>query len=60
MKCPSCQLENPSDAMFCNKCGTKLEIVCPKCNKENQLGSLFCKKCGHNTFKRAEFKGSKD
>jgi len=48
MKCSKCQFENLEDAVFCNKCGAKIEIVCPKCNKENPSGSIFCNKCGHN------------
>ena len=35
MKCPKCQHDNPSDALFCNKCGNKLEIVCTACGKTN-------------------------
>ena len=48
MKCPKCQHENPSDALFCNGCGQKLELTCPECGKSNPLGSSFCNGCGHN------------
>src|SRR5215813_1436270 len=46
MKCPRCQHENPADAVFCQECGTRLEIACPGCGTANQLGAKFCKKCG--------------
>ena len=54
MKCPHCQFDNESDARFCNKCGSKLEIICPECGIANRLGSQFCKKCGHDLTKLAE------
>jgi ribosomal protein L40E len=52
MQCPECQSDNPADARFCNKCGSKLEIACPQCNKANPPGSNFCNECGHNLSKR--------
>ncbi|MHC4104384.1 MAG: AAA family ATPase, partial [Planctomycetota bacterium] len=48
MQCPECQSDNPADARFCNKCGSKLEITCPKCSKANPPDSNFCNGCGHN------------
>jgi class 3 adenylate cyclase/tetratricopeptide (TPR) repeat protein len=54
MKCPACQFDNEADAKFCNKCGSKLEIVCPECGKSNRLGSQFCKECGHNLILPSE------
>jgi hypothetical protein len=48
MKCPKCQFDNPSDAKFCNECGSKLELVCTQCSKSNTPGSKFCNACGHN------------
>jgi len=48
MKCPKREHDNPSDALFCNKCGTKLEIVCTECGKTNPPGSGFCNKCGND------------
>ncbi len=47
MKCPSCQFENPDDAIFCNECANKLEFLCPECGKANPPGSKFCNKCAH-------------
>ncbi len=48
MKCPKCQFDNEADARFCNKCGSKLEIICPECGIASRSGSQFCKECGHN------------
>jgi class 3 adenylate cyclase/tetratricopeptide (TPR) repeat protein len=47
MKCPRCQHENHGDAVFCQECGTRLEVACRSCGTPNQLGAKFCKKCGH-------------
>ncbi len=51
MQCPQCQAPNPADARFCNKCGSKLEIVCPQCSKSNPPGSNFCNGCGRKLVK---------
>ena len=31
MQCPRCQHESPADAVFCQECGTRLEVACPGC-----------------------------
>src|SRR5499433_1683621 len=46
MKCPRCQHDSAADAVFCQECGTRLEVACPACGTSNQLGAKFCKKCG--------------
>ena len=46
MRCRRCQHENPTDAVFCQECGGRLEASCPGCGATNQLGAKFCKKCG--------------
>jgi class 3 adenylate cyclase len=46
MKCPKCQSDNESDALFCNECGAKLGFACSLCGKVNPPGSKFCNKCG--------------
>src|SRR5262245_46174260 len=46
MKCPSCKTDNPSDAAFCEQCGSKLELVCPPCKTAVSPEARFCKKCG--------------
>jgi len=45
-KCQSCGSANPLDAVYCNKCSSKLKPVCSKFNSENPSGSTFCNKCG--------------
>ena len=46
MQCARCHHDNPSDAAFCQECGSHLEAACPSCGTPNQLGAKFCKKCG--------------
>src|SRR5215472_3883242 len=46
MQCSSCKTDNPSDAAFCEQCGSKLELVCPACKAAVSPGARFCKKCG--------------
>ena len=53
MQCPKCQFENPSEALFCMKCGTKLERKCPNCGAEYPEEAAFCMKCGTKLDVRA-------
>ena len=46
MQCPKCQHENPTEALFCMKCGTQLERKCPQCSAAYPEDVLFCMKCG--------------
>jgi class 3 adenylate cyclase/tetratricopeptide (TPR) repeat protein len=46
MKCLECQYDNPDDAVFCCKCGTKFETLCHGCGYQNPSESSFCCKCG--------------
>ncbi|MFQ6042391.1 MAG: AAA family ATPase, partial [Candidatus Poribacteria bacterium] len=46
MKCSNCSHENPEMALFCMKCGTKLQQVCPKCDAQLPPDALFCMRCG--------------
>jgi class 3 adenylate cyclase/tetratricopeptide (TPR) repeat protein len=46
MKCPKCQFENRESVKFCEKCGTKLELVCPNCGARIPLDREFCGECG--------------
>ncbi|MGO9059919.1 MAG: zinc ribbon domain-containing protein [Candidatus Binataceae bacterium] len=55
MRCPSCNYDNPADALFCMKCGTKVENRCPSCNTVNPADANFCRKCG-----RAKESGASD
>lgn len=43
--CIKCHKTNPDEAMFCEKCGTRLEIVCPSCG-EISVGNKYCTQCG--------------
>ena len=47
-KCQKCEADNPSEAVFCLKCGNKLEItlICPECETENLPEAKFCMECG--------------
>ena len=46
MKCPKCKHENRDGAVFCEKCGTKLQLICPNCGNELRPEAIFCDKCG--------------
>ena len=46
MQCPKCQHENPNEANFCMKCGTKLERKCSNCGADYPEEAAFCMKCG--------------
>jgi predicted ATPase/class 3 adenylate cyclase/ribosomal protein L40E len=44
--CTRCQAENPDQANFCLKCGTKLQAICPQCDTALPIDAMFCFKCG--------------
>src|SRR3984893_1452777 len=46
MLCVKCKYDNPADALFCMKCGTKVENRCSSCNTVNPADAKFCGKCG--------------
>ena len=47
MKCPDCEIENPSRANFCTGCGARLESICPNCGSDISPSHNFCSNCGH-------------
>src|SRR5713101_8302849 len=46
MRCTKCNYANPAVAIFCMKCGTKVENRCSSCNTVNPADANFCRKCG--------------
>jgi ribosomal protein L40E len=46
MRCTKCRYENPADALFCMKCGAKIEHRCAWCGTRNPNDANFCRKCG--------------
>src|SRR5215469_13394495 len=46
MHCASCNYDNPADALFCMKCGAKLENRCDSCKTLNPADANFCRNCG--------------
>jgi class 3 adenylate cyclase/tetratricopeptide (TPR) repeat protein len=53
VNCLHCQAQNPGDAVFCENCGSRLEVVCPNCGGATRLGAKFCKKCGQRLLEAA-------
>ena len=47
-KCPSCGAVNFGDAVFCEKCGVKIEKIdyCTKCGRKVEPDMDFCPACG--------------
>lgn len=46
--CPNCGATNNSDALFCEKCGTKIgkPNYCRKCGEKVERDMVFCPSCG--------------
>jgi uncharacterized RDD family membrane protein YckC/ribosomal protein L40E len=51
--CPVCRESNPSESVYCGKCGFKFldtgapdKKICPGCNSVNDPASQYCYKCG--------------
>jgi ribosomal protein L40E len=53
--CPNCKTHNPEKAIFCVKCGKKmdknLKVICPKCGTKNENNAKFCVSCGETLEK---------
>jgi len=46
MQRAKCNYDNPADALFCMKCGARLEHRCTSCRTVNPADANFCRKCG--------------
>ncbi len=45
--CNNCGTENPDYALFCEECGTELDLIyCPRCGHGNSSDAKFCQECG--------------
>src|SRR5713101_6868542 len=53
MLCTKCNYDNPADALFCMKCGAKVENRCSSCSTVNPVDANFCRKCGAALASRA-------
>jgi len=54
MKCPECQFDNREGVKFCEKCGTKMELICPNCGVKLPLDRQFCGECGQSLVQPSE------
>jgi class 3 adenylate cyclase/tetratricopeptide (TPR) repeat protein len=54
VNCLHCQAQNPGDALFCESCGSRLEVACPNCGAASRFGARFCKKCGQQLIEAAQ------
>ncbi|TCT16002.1 double zinc ribbon protein [Natranaerovirga pectinivora] len=46
MICLKCDVKLADGALFCHKCGTKVEVICLSCGKKLIEGAVFCTFCG--------------
>jgi ribosomal protein L40E len=54
-QCLSCDRPNPSDAAFCENCGSPLNLkLCEQCEAINQSRAEHCHKCSATFVARAE------
>ena len=60
MDCPSCETENIEDAVYCMRCGRRLDgtAECPNCKKRGPAEAAFCPYCGKNIEELAASDGS--
>ena len=62
MKCEKCGFENLEEAVFCIKCGSRLDghIPCPKCGEYIPNDSIKCPHCGKAIPHKSEAKIQKN
>ena len=58
MICHKCGAKLPDNAIRCNKCGIKVNMVCPECKTLNRFGSHTCYNCGFELIKKCDKCGS--
>ena len=60
MNCPSCGTKNIEDAVYCMRCGRRLDgtAECPNCKKRIPAEAEFCIYCGKNIEELAASDGS--
>ena len=54
MKCLKCQSDNREGVKFCEKCGTRIELVCANCGAKIPPDKQFCGECGHDLRRPVE------
>ncbi len=58
MICHKCGAKLPDNAIRCNKCGIKVNMVCPECKTLNRFGADVCRNCGFKLIKKCSVCGS--
>lgn len=63
-QCPKCKKEYNDELLFCQECGTELEILevtetsdnatCPKCHQKIDNDAAFCSNCGYQLNNKPE------
>lgn len=52
--CNNCHTKNPPEAIYCKKCGIKLNLhkinKCNNCTTINEKDAIYCKECGEKIF----------
>ncbi|KGE18284.1 SPFH domain-containing protein [Paenibacillus wynnii] len=46
--CPTCQADNPAEAVVCVTCGNDMPKVCRQCSEKVAPGLKFCPHCGES------------
>jgi class 3 adenylate cyclase/tetratricopeptide (TPR) repeat protein len=54
MRCGACDHDSPPDALYCEECGSAIEIACPQCGQHQRAGTKFCRSCGYRLTSAAD------
>ena len=60
MLCMKCSADVPQDALFCMRCGAKVEIGCTACGTIHPADANFCRKCGASLREAAPIRTATD